>query len=183
MIKKNGGGKNADKKAAGKVSTKRVASLGLFLAFSLLLGYVESLVSLSVGIPGIKLGLSNLAVVLVLYVYGGKEAFFINILRILLSGFLFGNLFSILYSLAGGVCSFFVMWTGKRTGYLGMYGVSMAGGVSHNIAQLAVAAWVVETGGIYYYMPPLLVAGVIMGMIIGALAARMYPVAKKIVEL
>lgn len=146
----------------------------MFLAFALILGYVEMLIPISFGIPGMKLGLANLAVLLALYRFGIKEAFLIDILRIVLSGFLFGNLYGILYSLAGGILSFLIMTLAKKTGRFGMSGVSMAGGVFHNIGQLAVAALVVETKGIFYYLPPLLVAGVITGFLIGMLAQQIW---------
>lgn len=87
----------------------KVAYLGVFLALALICSYVESLIPFYFGIPGVKLGLTNLVVVLMLYCVGTKEALLISVLRIVLSGFLFGNMFSILYSLAGGLLSFIVM--------------------------------------------------------------------------
>lgn len=153
--------------------TKRTARLGLFLAFALILGYVEALLPLPVGIPGIKLGLANLAVLLALYRMGAKAAFMTDVLRIILNGFLFGSLYGILYSMAGGILSFCVMAGLKKTGRFGILGVSMAGGVSHNIGQLLVAAFVVETVGIFYYIAPLLIAGVLTGCLIGILTEQL----------
>lgn len=153
--------------------TKRTARLGLFLAFALILGYVEALLPLPVGIPGIKLGLANLAVLLALYRMGAKTAFMTDVLRIILNGFLFGSLYGILYSMAGGILSFCVMAGLKKTGRFGILGVSMAGGVSHNIGQLLVAAFVVETVGIFYYIAPLLIAGVVTGCLIGILTEQL----------
>lgn len=153
--------------------TKRTARLGLFLAFALILGYVEALLPLPVGIPGIKLGLANLAVLLALYRMGAKAAFMTDVLRIILNGFLFGSLYGILYSMAGGMLSFFVMAGLKKTGRFGILGVSMAGGVSHNIGQLLVAAFVVEAVGIFYYIAPLLIAGVLTGCLIGILTEQL----------
>ncbi len=100
-----------------------------------------------------------------LYCVGTKEAFAISMLRIVLAGFLFGNLFSILYSLAGGMFSFLVMYLLKRTGKLGVLPVSVAGGMSHNIGQIAVAAFVVENINIFYYLPVLFVAGIVTGLL------------------
>ena len=114
----------------------KVAYLGVFLALALICSYVESLIPFYFGIPGVKLGLTNIVVVLMLYCVGTKEAFAISMLRIVLAGFLFGNLFSILYSLAGGMFSFLVMYLLKRTGKLGVLPVSVAGGMSHNIGQM-----------------------------------------------
>ncbi|WWR14494.1 Gx transporter family protein [Lachnospiraceae bacterium JLR.KK008] len=152
--------------------SEKTAALGVLLAFALILGYVETLIPFSFGVPGMKLGLANLAVVLTLYLSGVKEAFWIDILRIVLSGFLFGSMYSLLYSLAGGMLSFAAMAFAKKTGGFGVCGVSMAGGVFHNIGQLAVAAFVVETKGIFYYLPPLLVSGTVTGMLTGIISGQ-----------
>lgn len=152
------------------MKTRKIAYLGVFLALALILSYVESLIPFYFGIPGVKLGLTNLIVVVMLYCTGTKEAFGVSVARILLAGFLFGNLFSILYSLAGGVLSFIVMCLLKKTGRFHVISVSVTGGISHNIGQLIAAAFVVETYDIFYYMPFLLIAGVVTGFVIGMLA-------------
>lgn len=146
--------------------------MGVFLALALILSYVESLIPFYFGIPGVKLGLANLIVVIMLYAVGAKEAFAISMLRILLSGFLFGNLFSILYSFAGGILSFLVMWLVKRTGKFHVMSVSICGGITHNIGQILVASVIVETYSIFYYIPVLLIAGLITGMLIGVIAGE-----------
>lgn len=151
------------------MKTKKVAFLGVFLALALILSYVESLIPFYFGIPGVKLGLTNLIVVVMLYLCGIKEAFGISMLRIILAGFLFGNMFSILYSAAGGLLSFLVMYLLKRTKKLHVVSVSVAGGVSHNVGQLLIAAFVVESYNIFYYMPVLILAGVLTGFLIGIL--------------
>ena len=151
------------------MKTKKVAFLGVFLALALILSYVESLIPFYFGIPGVKLGLTNLIVVVMLYLCGTKEAFGISMLRIILAGFLFGNMFSILYSAAGGLLSFLVMYFLKRTKKLHVVSVSVAGGVSHNVGQLLIAAFVVESYNIFYYMPVLILAGVLTGFLIGIL--------------
>lgn len=152
------------------MKTRKIAYLGVFLALALILSYVESLIPFYFGIPGVKLGLTNLIVVVMLYCTGTKEAFGVSVARILLAGFLFGNLFSILYSLAGGVLSFIVMCLLKKTGRFHVISVSVTGGISHNIGQLIAAAFVVETYDIFYYIPFLLIAGVATGFVIGMLA-------------
>lgn len=152
------------------MKTRKIAYLGVFLALALILSYVESLIPFYFGIPGVKLGLTNLIVVVMLYCIGTKEAFGVSVARILLAGFLFGNLFSILYSLAGGVLSFIVMCLLKKTGRFHVISVSVTGGISHNLGQLIAAAFVVETYDIFYYMPFLLIAGVATGFVIGMLA-------------
>lgn len=171
-----------DQRNSRDEQTKRIAGLGLFLAFALILGYVEALLPVSFGIPGVKLGLANLAVLFVLYLRGIRDACIIDVLRILLSGFLFGNLYSILYSMAGGLLSFLVMVLLKKSGSFSIVGVSVAGGVFHNLGQLAVAVLVVETIGIFYYVPPLLLAGVLTGFLIGFLAKQLLDRAGQLAE-
>ncbi len=152
--------------------TKKIAYLGLFTAVAMILGYVETLLPVFAGVPGIKLGLANLAVVFVLYQSGWKEAALVSIARILAVGFLFGNMMSIIYSIAGAALSLFVMALLKDRAGLSMVGVSMAGGVSHNVGQLLVAAAAVESFSLAYYLPVLLISGVLTGFLIGTGSAE-----------
>lgn len=154
---------------------KKTVTLGFLLALSMILSYIESVLPLSIGIPGIKLGLPNLIVVILLYSYGEKEALAVNILRIVLSGFMFGNLFAILYALAGALISFNVMFIMKKLNIFSVAGVSIGGGVFHNIGQLIVAMFVVETYAPIFYLPVLLAAGVVTGFIIGLISMRLMP--------
>lgn len=149
---------------------KKTAYLGLFLALALICSYIESLIPFYFGIPGVKLGLTNIVVVLMLYSTGAKSALAVSVLRILLSGFLFGNMFSILYSLAGGLASFLCMVLLKRSGRFRIISVSAAGGVTHNLGQIAVAAAVVENRSLFYYYPVLFIAGTLTGIVIGIAA-------------
>ena len=151
----------------------RVAYFGVFTALALIFSYVESLIPIQLGIPGVKLGLANLIIVIALYKMRLSEVFLLSIVRILLSGFLFGNYFSILYSLAGGLLSLAVMALLKKTGDFSVMGISMAGGVFHNVGQLVVAMVVVETFSVGYYLPVLLVAGLVTGFLIGVAAGEM----------
>ncbi len=151
----------------------RVAYFGVFTALALIFSYVESLIPINFGIPGVKLGLANLVIVIALYKMKLSEVFLLDIVRVLLSGFLFGNYFSILYSLAGCLLSLLVMVLLKRTGGFSVMGVSMAGGVAHNVGQLIVAALVVETFSIIYYIPVLLIAGLVTGFLIGFISSEM----------
>lgn len=105
-----------------------------------------------------------------LYCTGAKSALAVSVLRILLSGFLFGNMFSILYSLAGGLASFLCMVLLKRSGRFRIISVSAAGGVTHNLGQIAVAAAVVENRSLFYYYPVLFIAGTLTGIVIGIAA-------------
>lgn len=149
---------------------KKTAYLGLFLALALICSYVESLIPFSFGIPGVKLGLTNIVVILMLYRAGIKDALVISVLRILLAGMLFGNLFSILYSLAGGLLSFLCMVLLKQTGKFGVTAISAIGGITHNLGQILTAVLVVENANLLYYFPTLLLAGVITGVLIGMTA-------------
>lgn len=147
--------------------TQRIAQLGLLTALALIASYIELLVPIPIGIPGVKLGLANLVVVWALYALTPKEALVVNGMRILLSGFLFGNLSMILYSLAGASLSFLCMYLAKRQGSFSIMGVSILGGVSHNIGQLIVAMLALETVSLAYYGPVLLLAGLATGFVIG----------------
>lgn len=151
----------------------KVAYFGVFIALALIFSYVESLIPFQIGIPGVKLGLANLITVTALYKMGTKEAAILSVLRIVLSGFLFANLFSILYSMAGGLLSLLVMSVMKKRGSFSVFGVSMAGGVAHNIGQIIIAMLVVETFSVVYYVPVLMIAGLATGFVIGLLAQEM----------
>ena len=152
--------------------TKRLAYSAMLVALAMIFSYVEALIPFSFGIPGIKLGLANLVVVIGLYFLKPAQVFGIMITRIILVALLFGNVYSLIYSLAGGVLSFLIMLILKKNHGFSMVGVSLAGGVSHNIGQLVVAACVVENLHVFYYMPVLLVAGAATGMLIGIVGAR-----------
>lgn len=144
--------------------------MGLLTALAMIFGYVEAVLPISVGIPGVKLGLANIVIVFALYRLKPSEAFLINIVRIVLVSFLFGNLSVMLYSLAGGVASFAAMVVLKKTDKFSIYGVSIAGGVFHNAGQLITAMLVLETVSLIYYGPVLLISGLITGLVIGITA-------------
>lgn len=149
---------------------KKTAFLSMLTGAALMLSYVEALLPLTPGIPGIKLGLANLAVVLCMELYGRRDALLVNVARVLLSSFLFGNMYVVLYSLFGALSSFAAMVFGKRLGCFSLIGISVLGGVSHNVGQLLVAMAVVRTVQVVYYLPWLLVAGCVTGILIGFLA-------------
>ena len=141
--------------------------MGLLTALGLIIGYIEFLIPIPLGIPGVKPGFANIVIVWALYSLGPWEALMINGMRIFLSGFLFGNFSMILYSLAGAAVSFLCMCLAKKSGLFSMTGVSMIGGVMHNLGQLLVAMAVLETVSLVYYGPVLLAAGVMTGLLIG----------------
>lgn len=154
--------------------TKKTAVLGLFIALSLIFSYIESVIPIPLIVPGAKLGLPNTLILLVLYVYGTRDAVVINVARILLSGFLFGNMFSIVYSLGGASVSFVVMLLAKKAKFFPMKTVSILGGVFHNVGQILVAAFLVSGISVMTYLPVLLAAGVATGLCNGILAEMIY---------
>lgn len=150
-----------------KNKTVKTAYLGMFVTLALIASYVESLVPFYFGAPGIKLGLANLITVVLLYRSGWKDALIVSVLRILLAGFLFGNVFSILYSFCGALLSLAVMWALSKVKDFSVLGVSMAGGVTHNLGQLLAAVYLMENGNIMFYFPVLMIAGLVTGLLIG----------------
>ena len=151
----------------------RVAYFGVFTALALIFSYVETLIPFNFGIPGVKLGLANLIIVISLYKLKLSDVYLLSITRVLLSGFIFGNYFSIIYSLSGGLLSLSTMALLKKVGGFSVYGISVAGGVMHNIGQLIIAMLIVETFSVIYYVPVLLISGLVTGLIIGIAAMEM----------
>lgn len=151
---------------------KKVARVGVFVALAMVFSYIEVLIPFNFGIPGIKLGVANIVTVTSLYLFSTGEAFGISMIRIVLMGVLFGNGLSLVYSLAGGLLSFTIMWMGKKTNWFSVMGVSIAGGVFHNIGQIVAAMLVLQNMVIVSYLPVLLIAGVVTGYLIGLLADR-----------
>jgi heptaprenyl diphosphate synthase len=153
----------------------------MFVALAFVFSYIEVLIPFSaVGVPGFKLGLANIVVLTALYAMGAKEAFVISCIRIVLVGFTFGNMFSILYSLAGGLLSWLVMCLCKKIKSLSIVGVSIAGGISHNVGQIIMAAIVLQTKSVGYYLPVLLITGTVTGLLIGLLGGWILKVQMKI---
>ncbi len=153
---------------------KKTAFCGLMLALALIASYVESLIPVPIPVPGIKLGVANSVVLILLYYTNAKTAWEISVGRVVLSGFLFGSLSSILYSLSGAILSLLVMTLIKKRDCFTMTGVSVAGGVSHNIGQLIMAFLVLESAALWYYLPVLLVSGCVTGGLIGILGKEIF---------
>ncbi len=149
---------------------KKLSYMGLFLALALLCSYIESLIPFSFGIPGMKLGLTNIVILLVLYYLGTRQALGISVARVLLAGFMFGNAFSIIYSLAGGVLSLLVMAALKKSNRFHIVTISICGGIFHNLGQIIVAALVMENIRLFYYFLVLFACGAITGLVIGVVA-------------
>ena len=157
--------------SGAQVSARRVALTGLLAALALIFSYVEVLVPFNAGVPGIKLGLANLVPLIILYRLDARYAFAANLIRVFLAGLLFSGMFAALYSLAGSVTSFIVMYLLKKTRLFSVIGVSTAGGVFHNIGQLCVAILAISGPQLIHYLPVLIISGMIAGIIVGIGAA------------
>ena len=154
------------------MKSSRVAFLGLFTAFAMILSFVESQIPAFVAIPGVKLGLPNIAIIMILYKFGYKEATVVSLLRVLLTSLLFTSVLSMLYSIAGAVLSLLAMILLKK--FLSIVTVSVVGGVCHNVGQIVVACLVTETKELMYSLPLLAISGIIAGVVIGIIAALSY---------
>ncbi len=152
--------------------TKNLARHGLLIALALLLGYVESLVPAFFGVPGMKLGLTNVCVLFALYRLGLKDAVIINFVRILLCGLLFGSLISLAYSFAGGLLSLLGMALCKKFGRFRLVSVSILGGVLHNVGQILVAMFLLNTTAIAWYLLVLWFGGILAGALVGVIGAQ-----------
>lgn len=150
---------------------KKTAYVGVLTALAFVFSYIEFLIPIQLGIPGIKLGLANMVIILALYTIGAGPALLLSLVRIVLTGFTFGSLSTMLYSLAGGILSFLVMLSAKKTKLLSPTGVSVLGAVFHNVGQIIVAMLVLETKSLIYYLPVLLLFGIIAGVAIGLTAS------------
>lgn len=162
---------------------KKNAWCAMLTALAMIFSYVESLIPINFGVPGMKLGLANLVTVTGLYLLSPVEVLVIVIMRILLTGFLFGNGMSILYSLAGGILSLLIMYLARKIKGLSEIGVSIIGGVFHNVGQIMVAVFAVQSFKIAYYLPFLSLSGAITGMLIGIVGKKIYRNLKKGQEL
>ena len=153
-----------------KISTKKLTTLAITISFAMILSYLESRIPAFVAIPGIKIGFANIAIIFALYKLGIKEAAVVSVLRIILVSTLFGSPVSMIYSLAGGVLSLIAMSLLKCFTPLSEITVSVCGGVLHNVGQIAMASIMLSTNVIVYYLPFLLVSGIVAGSAVGVAA-------------
>lgn len=152
------------------MKTNKLTLYALIIAVAMMLSYVESLLPTFVPVPGVKLGLANIAIVFALYKLDFKAAVSISLIRIVLSALLFGNLFSIIYSIAGATLSIITMYLLKKSNKFSPIGVSVCGAVCHNLGQVITAAIIMETTKLMYYFTILLFSGIIAGIVIGIAA-------------
>lgn len=160
-------------------NTKRLAYSAMFAALALIFSYVEVLIPIPIPIPGVKLGIANLVILIAIYRLNFKYAFTINCVRIVAAGLLFSGVFGMIYSFAGGILSIIVMYALYKTGKFSMVGISMAGGVMHNLGQLIIACLIVENVRLMSYFAVLLFSGLISGILIGIIA---YVIEKRLPE-
>lgn len=158
--------------------SRRISYCAVFTALAMIFSYVEAILPIHFGVPGMKLGLANLVVVTGLYYMSEKDVLFISMTRILLMGMLFGNGMSLIYSLTGGILSYLIMVLLKKKTNLSVLVISISGGITHNIGQLIAASFVVSNFHIFYYFPALLIAGTITGLLIGIVSERILKILK-----
>ena len=153
------------------MNSKRIATYGLFIALAFIFSYIESLIPIPFPVPGIKLGLANLVIIITIYGVGIKEALILSVIRIILVGLIFREPSTLLFSLAGGLFSWLLMAIFFKLKLFSMVGISVIGGITHNIGQIAVAMLYVNNSGLIYYLPFLMISGVVSGTLIGILGA------------
>ena len=163
QVRKSSEGRSSDR-------VRKLAFSAMFAALALIFSYVEVLIPVPVPIPGVKLGIANLVILIAIYRLGFRYAFTINCVRIVVAGLLFSGVFGMIYSFAGGILSIIIMYLLYRTKLFSMVGVSMAGGVAHNLGQLATACLIVSNMKLMSYFAVLLFSGLISGILIGILA-------------
>ena len=146
---------------------KKVSLYGILVSLAFIASYIEVLIPFNFHIPGMKLGLANIAVLVALYTGGAQAGITVSIIRIILVGLTFGNPYSAIYGLSGGVLSLVVMIFLKRTDFFGMVGVSMAGGVVHNLGQLLCAMILLKLPAVFTYLSYLILVGTVTGALIG----------------
>ena len=164
-------------------STKKIATTGILVALAMILSYIESLIPAFVAVPGVKIGLANAVTVFAIYFLGRRFAIGISLVRVVLSSLLFGTAVSLIYSLSGAVLSFIGMALLSRARVFSTVGVSVAGGVLHNIGQIIAACFVLGSAGVLFYLPPLLISGTLAGVVIGVIAGIVLSRLKRIPHL
>jgi len=152
-----------------RFTVRTIAQCGLLTAMMLVLGFIESLLPVAAGVPGIKLGLSNGVLLFALYMLDAPTAFVLMLLKVLLSGLLFGGVSAMMYALAGGVASMLGMILLKKLRF-SLITVSMLGAVLHNLGQVVLAMIILETDQLLYYMAILLFVGLACGAVTGVAA-------------
>jgi heptaprenyl diphosphate synthase len=153
------------------MNSKKISLYGMFIALAFIFSYIESLIPIPFPVPGIKLGLANLVIIIALYGIGNKEALVLSVVRIVLVGLTFRSPSTLLFSFAGGLLSWLLMVIFRKLKIFSMVGVSIIGGIGHNVGQISVAILYVNNPGLIYYLPLLMISGLVSGTLIGILGA------------
>lgn len=162
--------------------TRRIALLGVLTSVALVLSYLEVMLPpISTAVPGIKMGLPNIIIIFVLYKFGLKEAVTVSIIRVFIVALLFGNVMTLAYSVAGAVLSLALMTLFKKINLFSIVGVSIIGGITHNLGQILVAIFLFDTIQIGYYMIVLSITGTIAGVLIGIISSILVKKLEKVV--
>ena len=151
---------------------KKIATSALMIALAMILSFVESQIPSFFPIPGIKLGLANIAIIFALYRLSIKDAIVVSIIRVVVVSTLFGTSLTLAYSLSGAVLSLLIMVLLKKSDRFSIVGVSVAGGISHNIGQIIMAIILMHNSVISYYLPFLIISGIVTGVVIGLVSAK-----------
>lgn len=165
-----------------KLTTKQLVTLSALVGVAMILSYIESMIPAFVAVPGVKVGLSNIATVFALYALGWPYAIIVSVVRVFLSALLFGNFVSLIYSLSGAAVALALMILLKRLDRFSSVGVSVAGGVGHNAGQIIAACIVMENAAISLYIIPLIISGTIAGVVIGLVAGNLVERVKKYIK-
>jgi heptaprenyl diphosphate synthase len=161
------------------LDTKKMVTISSLIAVAMILSYIESLVPAFVAVPGVKMGLSNIATVFALYTLGWPYAICVSVVRVFLSALLFGNFVSLIYSISGAALALIAMILLKKVNTFSSIGVSVAGGVCHNAGQIIAACIVMKNAAISLYIIPLIISGTISGVLIGIAAGMLVERIKK----
>ena len=151
---------------------KKIATSALMIALAMILSFVESQIPSFFPIPGIKLGLANIAVIFALYRLSIKDAIVVSLIRVVVVSTLFGTSLTLAYSLSRAVLSLLIMVLLKKSDRFSIVGVSVAGGISHNIGQIIMAIILMHNSVISYYLPFLIISGIVTGVVIGLVSAK-----------
>ncbi len=152
------------------MNVKKLTALSVSVALAMILSFIESQLPPLAAVPGVKIGLSNILTVFLLYTYGAREAGAVALVRVVLSALLFGSAVSLIYSLSGAALSFAVMLIAKKIGVFSCIGVSVLGGVFHNAGQIIAASLIMENAAVAIYLVPLIISGVLAGIAVGILS-------------
>ncbi len=162
-----------------KKKSQSIALYGILIALGLLFSYIERMIPIPIPIPGVKLGLANLITVIGLYTIGIKGTIVVSLVRIIVVGFTFSNLFSMIYGTGGWLLSITAMILCLHCMGISCIGVSVIGGIFHNVGQIVIAIWVTQTPEVITYLPFLLISGVVAGSVIGMLGGNIVVRLKK----